>query len=229
MRRIGFLGFLPLCLLACGDPLYDTGYPGEPLLVIHGQVFLGEGVVAPADPRAAVVWLSAAPYGVALRADDVAIATTFPADFEVTIAEIPTEQEFPGNWQDIPYLPEVQGLQTLFGVLVAYEDVDGNTQPDFDYLGYELLDWLQGRTEDTTGILVGGDVVLGLAPDFLIAATVLPDGSANLGDAVPIEEYPDLAPVQGLLDGLHCYGFGGGAWEEMEPGTDPVALVIAGD
>ncbi len=220
------LGFLPLGLLACGDPLYDTGDPGEPLLVIRGQVFLEEGVAAPADPRAAVVWLSAAPYGVALRADDVAIATAFPADFEVVITEIPSEQEFPGSWQAIPYLPEVDGLQTLFGVLVAYEDVDGNAEPDFDYMGYELLDWLQGRADEPADMLIGGDVVLGLAPQFLIAAAVLPEGAVTLGEAVPIDEYPDLAPIQGLLDGLHCYGFDEGAWVDMEPGTDPVELRI---
>ena len=41
-----------------------------------------------------------------------------------------------GACVDVEFLPDAEGVRTLFGVLVAYEDTDQDQVPDFDYSGY---------------------------------------------------------------------------------------------
>ena len=218
------LPVLVLLLAGC-DVLYDGTWPGEPLLTVAGQA-VDDGGGAQA-PRAAMLWLSASPYGLAMRADDVPIETSFPADWMVEVYEIPTEEQFPGRWEDVPFLPDAPGVRTLFGVLVAYDDLDGDGSADFDYSGYGLLDWLNRRTDAAGDVLVGTDALLGLAPDFLAAAVELPDGAATLGEAVELGGDRDLLALDGLEPGLSGCRFveESGAWEVHEPATD-VSLVL---
>jgi hypothetical protein len=213
------LPLLALLLVGC-DVLYDGTWAGDPLLTVAGQAVDGGGGAS--APRAAMLWLSASPYGLALRADDVPIETSFPADWMVEVYEIPTEDQFPGRWEDVPFLPDAPGVRTLFGVLVAYDDLDGDGTADFDYSGYGLLDWLNRRTDQAEDVLVGTDALLGLAPDFLAAAAELPDGAQTLGEAVELGGDRDLLALQGLAPGLWGYRFDeeAEAWQVHEPATD---------
>ncbi len=217
MRAI--LPLLVLALAGC-DPLYDGTWIGDPLLTVEGQA-TDDGGTAGA-PRAAMLWLSASPYGLAMRADDVPIETSFPADWTVEVYEIPSERQFPGRWEDVPFLPDAPGVRTLFGVLVAYDDVDGDGSADFDYSGYGLLDWLNRRTDAAGDVLVGTDTLLGLAPDFLAAAAELPDGAETLGDAVELGGDRDLLALEELEPGLRGYRYDRQteSWRVHEPATD---------
>jgi hypothetical protein len=223
--RLAIAFVLALSVLAGCDVLYDGAWPGEPLLEVSGRAE-DEGAASEA-PRAAMLWLSASPWGLALRADDVPIETSFPADWEVVVHAIPSEEQFPGRWEDVEYLPDEPGVRTLFGVLVAYDDRDGDGSADFDYSGYGLLDWLNRRTDMADDVLVGTDVVLGMAPDFLVAAAQLPDGAQTLGEAVELEEERDLAALSDIEPGLHGYSFDeeAGAWLVLDPAID-VLLVL---
>ena len=218
---------LSALVLGC-DPVLDDRYAGEPLLTIRGHVLLTGDTVPDGELRAALVWSSLSPYGLSMRADDVAIETSFPAEFVVNVTRIPTEEEFPGAWDDPGPLPVAPEVRTLFGVLVAYADDEDNDLPDFDYLGPELLDWLAAPEAYDGEMLLGTDRLLGLANDCLVAAVDLPDPSATLGEAVSTDEPPELGSLAGLRDGLLLYRWEPGVgWVAADDG-DEATLVIEG-
>ncbi len=204
-----------VALAGCAEPL-DEGWSGEPLIRVEGQVLAAGDAV---EPRAAILWLSAAPYGIALKTDDVAIATEFPADFVVELPRLPSSDELGGTWSGVPYLPELPDVSTLFGVLIAYEDRDGSGSPEFDFSGYSLLDWVERRTGGEEPLLVGRDELVGLAPDFLIAAVRVPDGTAVIDELLDDEWAPSLAAVGSLRAGVHAYRADGDGWPPLEPPT----------
>jgi len=213
--------------LGC-DPVLNDHYAGEPLLTIRGHVLLTADAAPDGELCAALVWSSLSPYGLSMRADDVAIETAFPAEFAVSVSRIPTEEEFPGAWDDLGPLPVAPEVRTLFGVLVAYADDEDNDRPDFDYLGLELLDWLAAPETFDGEMLVGPDQLLGVANDCLVAAVDLPHPQATLGDAVPTGDPPELGSIAGLRDGLLLYRWDSNAgWVTAEDG-DEVTLVIEG-
>jgi len=206
---------LAIALAGC-EPLYDADWPGEPLLEVEGTAEAGDEPVDAA--RAAMLWLSASPYGLALEADDVPIETEFPARWMVSVHAIPDDAQFPGRWEDVPFLPEAPDVRTLFGLLVAYEDTDADGLPDFDYSGYGLLDWLADPQADDVGGLIGGDRLLGLAPEFVVVAAEF-DGD-RLGDVVDLEGSSTAAALTDVIPGLHTYTFDGAAWVLDEPALD---------
>lgn len=214
---------LRLTLLGAGlvsagcEPLYDADWPGEPLLEVEGTAEAGEEPAVD-EARAAMLWLSASPYGLALEADDVPIETAFPARWTVTVHAVPDDAQFPGRWEDVPFLPEAPDVRTLFGVLVAYEDTDADGLPDFDYSGYGLLDWLADPQGDEVGGLIGGDRLLGLAHEFVVIAAEL-DGE-RLGDVVDLTGSTTAAALADVVPGLHTYAFDGTAWVLEEPALD---------
>ena len=213
---------LPALLLLAGcEPLYDASWAGEPLLDVAGTAEGDAGGAA----RAAMLWLSASPYGLALQADDVPIQTTFPSRWAVEIVDIPSDSQFPGRWEDTPFLPEAPDVRTLFGVLVAYEDLDDDGAPDFDYTGYGLLEWLADPQGEPMGALIGGDRVVGLATDFVVIAAAFP--GERLGDTVELEGWATASALADVVPGLHAYGFGEDSWELAEP-ADSVLLSLGG-
>jgi hypothetical protein len=133
MRSPARLTLLALALLACGEPLVDGRYLGEPLYRIEGWVHLAippeslDPVANGGALRLAVFWAPAR--GESLRLDETteqAVATTgiFPARFEVSLFQPPAARLQRA-------LPDADGT-AAFALLLAYLDRDGDARWDRD-------------------------------------------------------------------------------------------------
>lgn len=98
----------------------DASYRGEPLITLHGQLAVAEGVMLTSAVRLAVEWFPLAaqngPLGTAI--DEVEYRNTYPAPFELPLFSIPSDA----------VLASVDGGtgRLGFGQIVAYRDGDGD-------------------------------------------------------------------------------------------------------
>ncbi len=136
VRQLSSLTFLWLSLLitlaGCGG-VVGPDHPGEPLLTLEGQMNAEPGASLPTQVRLAFVW-----YPQWLAAES-------PTGMETTGQQIITEElvyqgSFPANYRFHLYRPPPdtalaelgEGLQGkgAFGILLAYEDKNGNGKLD---------------------------------------------------------------------------------------------------
>lgn len=111
-----------LALSACGDPLVDDQYRGEPIFVVQGRI---ESFTAPAGIRfedyqtlAALFWVTDLnSSGAFVEQSSVSTRVSFPATFELQVFEAPRPEHF---------LTLADGTRLAFGALLVYIDVDGN-------------------------------------------------------------------------------------------------------
>lgn len=203
LQRFLLAALMSVPLLIGCDPLYDGDSAPAPLLEVRGVT---DGASSAANPQVAMLWLTAAPAGVALQAAAVELESQFPASWAIAIHDLPDATLLGGAWSGVPYLPEHPDVGTLFGVLIAYDDLDGDGEPGFDFAGYDLLRWISG-SELPPSALTGADLWIGHAQDVLVAAVVAPEGAMTLGDAAGDDpQFP--ASVAELATGLGAY-----AWE----------------
>ncbi len=103
---------------ACGDALQGSGYPGEPLIVIAGQVLIEEALPPPeGEVRVAVYWSSQGHDGVQHQ-QDAEVGTSFPALYTLTLYTLPPDEVF--------YRPPQAEHPMAIGVPIVYEDLDGD-------------------------------------------------------------------------------------------------------
>ncbi len=137
IRQLHGLTFLLLSLLltliGCGDEVVAPEHTGQPLITLEGQMNALPDARVPAQVRLAFVW-----YPQWLSAED----TTSPqaTHQEVITEEVIYQGSFPANYRFHLYRPPPdaalaqlgEGLQGkgAFGLLLAYEDRNGNGKLD---------------------------------------------------------------------------------------------------
>ncbi len=185
---------------ACGDPLVDAAWRGEPLFTLEGFVhlaippeqYLDLETREPGELRTAIFWAPTRGSSLSLSSaveQDVRTASTFPARFTLTIHEPP-----------LPALlrpdPETGALFAV-GLVVAYRDTNGN-----------------GRWDRASERLIGG-----AADRFVLHA---PDGLDNslFGRLEP--GFHRVVPV------ARCEGERGVLAYDLDPSPTMTLLVGAG-
>ena len=138
MRRAAVL----LLLLSCSPGAVGPGYRGQPLFTVKGQVITSGA--APTTPiRLALAWYpdeqsTSAPRAIVTQ--DIAYEGSFPLNYTFSFFSIPP----PGVLIDYPDGERV--TRAAFGVLMAYEDVNGNGQLDSIPMGGSAIDRVLGTS-----------------------------------------------------------------------------------
>lgn len=123
-QRISLV-FALVALSACPTAVVDPHYKGAPVASLKGQLSLAQGVEAPNNIRLAVVWYKSfleltQPDSIVTQ--DVAYRGTFPANFTFDFFGVPPTEALK---------PTRDGRgQQAYGVLVAYEDSNGDGRLD---------------------------------------------------------------------------------------------------
>ncbi|RMG14384.1 MAG: hypothetical protein D6729_13895 [Deltaproteobacteria bacterium] len=131
-----------LLLTACGAPLADGNYDGEPLYTLRGRI-TGSAQSASANAYMGIVWVNWAKNGDTVVADVAPVqATHFPANFDFALFDPPPAEAI----MDLSGPDEDAKIAT--GFLFAFDDIDGD--------GTFVLGAEQGS-------LAGGDALLGVS------------------------------------------------------------------
>jgi len=137
LRQLSSLTILLLSLLltlaGCGDAVVGPAHPGQPLLTLEGQMNAEPGASVPAQVRLAFVW-----YPQWLAVEGTAQAQSTP--LQIITEDLVYQGSFPANYRFHLYRPPPDtalaelgaGLQGkgAFGILLAYEDRNGNGKLD---------------------------------------------------------------------------------------------------
>jgi hypothetical protein len=120
-------------LLGCGDRLVGSGYAGEPLATVSGSLVPTPETEVEGPVRLALAWYpqwmaAEDPAGGGTRApaivtEDVRAEGTFPVDFRFPVYRPPPAAA-------LARLGEGLAGKGAFGILLAYQDVDGNGRLD---------------------------------------------------------------------------------------------------
>lgn len=140
--RFGALVGTLLCLAACGKPLADPSYQGEPKYRFQGRLAGNIGNDALVNPAVGVVWLGASGFLVGTVAGLTPVtSTSFPVDFQAAIFDDPPPGTRPwlnaDFFQMISGIPATRGLRV--GVIVAIDDVDKDGRVALTDEGSSLL------------------------------------------------------------------------------------------
>ncbi len=124
-QRIGMVVLALVALCACPSVVVDPHYQGVPVASLKGQLSLAQGVVPPNNVRLAVVWYKSflqptQPDSIVTQ--EVAFKGTFPSNFTFDFYGVPPAEALNPT-------KEGNGHQA-FGVLVAYEDSNGDGRLD---------------------------------------------------------------------------------------------------
>lgn len=136
--------FLAVC--GCGSTV-DTGYPGEPLVTLEGQMTLAPGISISGPVRLALIWYPGWAFGLDLGAHR-------PDSKAVVAEDIPYEGSFPANFRFHVYRPppdearsgQGEGSTFASGILIAYQDKNGNGKLDTIPATGSPVDRLLGST-----------------------------------------------------------------------------------
>lgn len=129
MRRL--LALALVVAAGCGDRLADAGYRGVPLATLRGSMVLAPGAEVDGPVRLALAWypqwLAAEGAGeaaaVAIVTEDVEAEATFPVDFRFRVYQPPPPEA-------LAELGEGLEGRGAFGILLAYQDLDGDRRLD---------------------------------------------------------------------------------------------------
>ncbi len=104
---------------ACGDAIVGAGYQGEPMMMLSGQVLVEEEMrEASGEIRVALFWSSPEGTNGPQHEQEVAITTSFPAHYALTLYTPPPDE--------VLYQPEHVESPVAIGLVMLYEDVDGD-------------------------------------------------------------------------------------------------------
>jgi len=142
MRRLWWL----LALLSCSPGAVGPGYRGQPLFTVKGQL-VSSGTVPTAPIRLALAWYpdeasTSAPRAIVTQ--DIAYEGSFPLNYAFSFFSVPPA----GVLIDYPGAAGV--TRAAFGVLMAYEDVNGNGQLDSIAMGGSAVDRVLGTSVGDT-------------------------------------------------------------------------------
>ncbi len=135
-----------LALAACGPGAVGPSFRGAPLFTVAGQ--LETSGAAPTTPiRLAVAWYpdeqtSTAPKAIVTQ--DIEYQGTFPLNYSFSFFTVPEAAALHD------YLDHDQTVRAAFGVLLAYEDVNGNGQLDPITKGGSRVDRVLGSSVGDT-------------------------------------------------------------------------------
>jgi len=201
LRQLSRLTFLLLSMLltlaGCGDEVVGPDHPGQPLLTLEGQMSAMPGASLPTQVRLAFVW-----YPQWLAAED----SQSP---QSTVQEVITEDlvyqgSFPANYRFHLYRPPpAEALARLgeglkgkgaFGILLAYEDKNGNGKLDPIAMKGAPVDRVIGSSllaEARSAFAVvyvttAQPAQTGLKPGFNIIQAVNSDTSAVVPHSTPL-------------------------------------------
>ena len=198
LRCLTFLLLSALLTLAgCGDDVVGPDHPGQPLLTLEGQMNAEPGTSLPAQVRLAFVW-----YPQWLAAENT-------TGEQSTLQEVITEDvvyqgSFPANYRFHLYRPPPdealaqldEGLvgRGAFGILLAYEDKNGNGKLDPIALEGAPMDRvigssLLGAQRSAFAVVYVNQAQpaeTGLKPGFNIIQAVNSDTSAVVPHSTPL-------------------------------------------
>jgi hypothetical protein len=135
-----------LLLLSCSPGAVGPWYRGQPLFTVNGQV-VTSGAVPTRPIRLALAWYPDVQSTTAPRAivtQDIAYEGSFPLNYAFSFFSVPP----PGVLIDYPDGDQVR--RAAFGVLMAYEDVNGNGQLDSIPMGGSAVDRVLGTSVGDT-------------------------------------------------------------------------------
>jgi len=229
---------LLLALAGCGDRLVDGRYRGEPLAALRGSMVPTPETEVTGPVRLAIAWYpqwlaaedpggEAAPP--AIVTEEVEAQGTFPVDFRFPIYGPPPARAL---------APLAEGLsgRGAFGILLAYQDLNGNRRldpiPEFgaptdrviassllgDPRAVFALVYVDSPQPAATGLSPGFNLVQGVNGD---AAAVVPlDTRVRLSLTAGGPEYDGFVCLAGWLTFLvaDVCGLSGGGEGEEPPG-----------
>lgn len=156
-----------LLLAACGDALAGEDYVGEPIARLGGTITTSAGMVVPANVQLALVWHSAVPY----TPPNSQVVVNPPVASRVDLDPRGALASFVLNVYEPPPLdafvyPEHGDMPYAVGVLLAYQDTNGNGQLDCPLQGFGALGG-RSRPEACPDKLVGAvlNSIVVFAPD----------------------------------------------------------------
>lgn len=194
------LVLLALGSCACGDALVGSGYQGEPLMVLSGQVIIEEALADPlGEARVAVHWSSQGEFGYQHQ-QETEVVTSFPAQYTLALYTPP-----PG---EVHYQPRHANHPMAMGVPIVYDDLDGD-----------------GAFDEGEGVIGGAQDVMVL---YVVEADEIgPPHDGEGGEPGPSDDTDDPGPgpePQLFEEGYHAVRTLGDACEgdflEIEP-VDP--------
>ncbi len=206
--------WLAAALSACGDPLADTSYRGEPLFKLDGQISTVETLsseLREANFAVSMFWSPNDPIETTTLIEQPSVTTTvrFPSTFTLRVFEPPAAEHFSSS-----------DAQTAFGLVLVYVDADNDQH--FDASAGDKL--------------VGGSTDRGLVYALSdVAAEDSPSGEAlvagfNVVD-LPLQEQSCamMMWMMGMRGGGDGPEFGCGGERGCPPGTtcDPSEMICA--
>lgn len=216
MSRFYVSACLAAVLAACGDPVADGAYPGEPLFRIRGHIEGDAGTSSLHAPYLGLVWFEASlaydPTEPKMVTSLVRVAeTSFPGDFHMEIFEPPPAFDDSAT---------LLGNRMVVGYVFAIDDVNDDGRFGFDLygridppdrifgMGYEELVWIEepGNPLCFPGLFTNPDAVaarrlLVTSVDPCRGLEVLPeDATIRLVLFPPSGTFPDQLPGQVIDD-----------------------------
>ncbi|QRK06653.1 hypothetical protein JQX13_42335 [Archangium violaceum] len=216
-RQLPSLPFLLLSLLltlaGCGN-VVGPNHPGEPLVTIRGQMNTTPDARVTGPVRLAFVW-----YPQWLAAEDTGGSQGGPVD--VVTEDVVYEGSFPANYSFHIYNPPPESVleplgeglrgKGAFGILLAYQDGNGNAKLDTIATNGAPVDRIIGSSLLTDPTSAAFTVIYvtteqpaetGLKPGFNLIQAVNSENSA----VVPLDTHMPLTLTQGgpFYDALVC-------------------------
>jgi hypothetical protein len=190
--------FASAVLVACGEPLADGGYRGEPLLVVNGSVLTNYSPEELGWPdgelRVTLDWAQWAGDGgrTAYDAGELETFTSFPSRYRLHVyLPPPGEARYTPSW--------ATGRRIAVGTPLLYIDRDGDDQWDY------RDDPIVGGSEDVVVVYVEGDSPLSdgfvtLEPGFQVMYATI-DYCTDVGAEAGDRFFPDATGPVNLLVG----------------------------
>lgn len=145
-QLLSAVGLLALTCIACTPGAVGPGYRGEPLFTVKGQL-VTPGAVPTTPIRLAIAWYPDEESSTAPRAivtQEVQYQGSFPLNYSFSFFSVPPQGVL------IEYRDGDELTRAAFGVLLAYEDVNGNGQLDSIPAGGSGLDRVLGTSVGDT-------------------------------------------------------------------------------
>jgi len=126
-----WLTLVVLTLGACGDPLADLTYLGDPLAVVQGHILLADPGQVPKNPLGALLgWKVERTATDTWHQQNVDPSGGFPARYRLDLLTAPPDEALGTD-------PETGG-RLGFAAVVLYEDLNLSGEPEFDRSGKGL-------------------------------------------------------------------------------------------
>lgn len=222
------IGVAAASWIACGDPMLNANEPGSTLFTVNGRLTNTDALEVDPELYVAVVWAAYDFTGgdvdtITFVSQTVQVTSfEFPANFSVDLTELPPAAAM-ASFSDVTMgasgesSPSPSDGRYAYGMLVAFEDLDGDGQLTLPNLTTtELPDRIVGITgEEAMLVFIEGEV----PPQIIYDAETNPYGSIDRLDPGfnLIGQSPEYSEARAALLAVQkeCEDAAGEDWDAM--------------